>query len=182
MSEQRPIEIMYRGHSIRFAENQEVWRCFPLDVEGEKLATVKRKIDKVISEARKLTEAQTAIVFDPSWNTIVPVKVIAFAEPRKKGAEPDSAWCMVTTSERYFDEEKKTTAYRPVERREKKSLAGLKADTPENRATFAEIERLKSEAEQIADRIKVESAKLISFASTYGLTADPFTQENDNAD
>lgn len=151
------LEIDYRGYVIRFSENQEIWRCWALDFEGEKISTVKRKIDKIIAASRKLPIDRSAIYVD-YHNVVKEVRVVAFVQPRKAGAEPDSVWCLVPDKERYFDHEQRAYAFRDVQARKKISLSMIFADTPENRAIFIEIERLISAKRQIDEHIGTEKA------------------------
>ena len=160
-----PLQIEYRGYIIHFAENQEVWRCQALDVDGEKMGTVKRKIDKIIAASRKIPIDLNALHVD-HWNSVQEVRIVAFAQPRKAGQEPDSVWCMASDRERYFDHTRREYAYRETEVRKKLDLKNIYGDTPENRATFAEIRRLQDEQKKMDAQIKEakEAAVKVSLA------------------
>jgi hypothetical protein len=147
------LELEYRGYILRFSENQEVWNCYALNVNGEKISTVKAKIDKIIAASRKLAEPLPMIYID-HHNRISPVRVISLAQPRGKDTTPQQAWCLYPGTERYFDYTKGAYAYRDVEERGKRDLSTLFLDTPENRKAIAEIERLNSEINQAHEKIK----------------------------
>lgn len=152
-------EIEYRGYVVRFSENQDVWRCWALDLEGEKLSTVKAKIDRIIAQSRKLSEAVPMMYMD-HFHTAKPVRVVALAQPRKGEDSPTDAWCLVPGRERFLNHDTKTYDYRDVEERKKLPLLSLYLDTPENRAAVAEIDRLKAERMQIDRRIKDTLAEM----------------------
>lgn len=170
------MELSYRGYAIRFGENSETWRCWSLDVEAEKLSTVKAKIDRLIAAARKLENPVPVIYVD--WHQVVkPVKVIAFAQPRKDRhgvvGEPTEAWCMVPDRERYFDHEAKETRYRDVEKREKLKLEMLYVDTPENRDGLRELERITAQIKQLeGDKVAIVKS-LTTAAGAFHITMQP---------
>ena len=51
------IQTEHQGYKIRYAENEEVWRCWDLDLQSKSLAALRTKI---AAAARKLRVAQAA--------------------------------------------------------------------------------------------------------------------------
>lgn len=171
------LQIEYRGYAIHFAENQEVWRCQALDVDGERLATVKAKIDRVIAASRKLDNPVPVIYVDYSYRA-KPVEVISLAQPPKDRsgnaqAEPTAAWCMVPERERYFDREKGEYAYRDTKARQKIKLDSLYIDTTENRAALAEAQRLQDKITAATEERKAVLKGMTMVGSGLFKIADP---------
>lgn len=163
------LEVTYRGYAVAYSENQDVWRCWSLDVEGERLPTVRAKIDKVIAAARKL-DNPIPVIYVNYQDQPVPVRIMSLAQPGKdrrtqQEKEPDAAWCMVPGEERYFDHEKRAAAYRPVEKREKLPLSMLYVDSPENREALAEAQRMQAEIIRLTEKRK-ETLKAMSLVGT----------------
>jgi hypothetical protein len=148
MSDQ--LEITYRGYAVHYAENQDVWRCNALDLDAERLPTVKAKIDRVIAAARKLAEPLSMIRVD-YHGTVKPVTVMSLAQPRA-GREVEEAWAMVPGDEWYFDHAEKKRLRREVLERQKIALNQIYDDSPSNREKVAEAERLKAQIETLEDQ------------------------------
>ena len=47
------IETEHKGYKITYSDNEDVWRCWELNVEHEKLSKLKQRIDRLSLEARK---------------------------------------------------------------------------------------------------------------------------------
>lgn len=179
MQDHQRMQIEYRGYVVHFAENQEIWRCAALDVEAEKMAQIKTKIDKIISAARKLPGGVIALYVDHQ-DTMSEVRVVAFAEPRKdrrgNAGDPDAAWCMRLGRERYFDHTTGDYAYRDTEKREKLELARLYADTPENREKGAALSAANKEITALYERKKTIRSEMTKAGDAFHIAAaDPET-------
>ena len=47
------IETEHKGYRISYSDNEDVWRCWELNIEHEKLSKLKQRIDRLSLEARK---------------------------------------------------------------------------------------------------------------------------------
>jgi hypothetical protein len=47
------IETEHNGHRVTYAENEDVWRCWDMNVEGKTLSAVKTKLNKLDADARR---------------------------------------------------------------------------------------------------------------------------------
>lgn len=150
-----PLELTYRTYAVHYADNMDVWRCSALDLEAERLPTLKAKIDKVIAASRKLAEP-VPVVYVDHWGVPKPARIMALVQPKKdrSGAEkePSSAWCMTPDAERFFDPAAGKYAYRDTDTRKKLPLERLFQDTPENAARLTEAKQLEAEIERLTDR------------------------------
>ena len=174
------VEISYRGYVIRFSENQERWACPALDIDAEKMATIKTKIDKIVAASRKLDEEKQAIYIDYHGKG-QPVRVVAYAQPRRGGSEPTQAWCIMKGRERYYDPSRGGYAFRDVDERKKLELDKLYADTPETHAILREVERMDAEIAQIQTKRKAEREKLTLAQRAFEIDPVDPVQENANA-
>ena len=170
-----PFTIDYRGYAITFSENREVWWCQALDLDAEKLSTVKAKIDRIVAASRKISNVPA--IYKDYHDHLKDVTLVAIAQPRKERsgveAEPSQAWCMVPGRERYFDHNTGKYEYRDVLAREKLSLSQLFKDTPENRSIMAEAERLQAEIHQLGERKKATLARAEPLLLTSIPVGDP---------
>lgn len=123
----------YRGYDIRFNENSDLWGCHALNVEHAQLSVVKEMIGKIDAKARKLDGIPVLILEQHSSVSMTP----AYAQ--LLDADQKGVWVtfMAQSGHGYHR--------RAVEKREKKSLASILADTPENREAIAAlVERQKA--------------------------------------
>lgn len=123
-------EVEYRSYVLHYAENEDVWRSYTLDLQADRLPTLKAKIDKLIATRRKLTEGLPAINLGSAWSMdkAMPCTIVA-------KADDDKVW--ITT----VHEEVWRGATRVVSKRQKLHLASLVPDTPQGRAMVAEFQR-----------------------------------------
>ena len=56
------IKITHQGFDITFAENENIWRCWKLNIENENLSKLKQKINKHISVALKTMNIDCAVL------------------------------------------------------------------------------------------------------------------------
>lgn len=47
------IEVIHNGHQITYAENEDVWRCWSMNVEAKTLSALKTKLNKLDADARR---------------------------------------------------------------------------------------------------------------------------------
>lgn len=133
------IEIEYNGFRVAYSENSEVWVCYDLNLEAEKLSGLKAKISKVMAEARRVEN--------------VPVIEIGF---RNEFAvvtllDGDEVWIMKSGDD--------VSGKRNKTRREKVKMTDLVLDTPENRAS---IEAFEKEVVRIRNLEKANRERLAS--------------------
>lgn len=124
-------EVEYRSYVLHYAENEDVWRSYTLDLQADRLPTLKAKIDKLIATRRKLTEGLPALNLGNAWSMdkAMPCTIVAKAD--------DGQYVWVTTAHK----EMWRGATRVVSRRQKLNLASLVPDTPQGRAMVAEFQR-----------------------------------------
>lgn len=182
-----PLELTYRTYAVHYADNMDVWRCSALDLEAERLPTLKAKIDKVIAASRKLVEP-VPVVYVDYHGAAKPARIMALVQPGKdrqgSDKEPSSAWCMTPGTERFFDHSKGGFGYREVDTRKKLPLDRLFQDTPENAARIAEAGQLEAEIKRLtAKRAAVLKAMTHVSAALFGIasTADGVEEETTNA-
>lgn len=142
------LSVEHRGYSISFATNEEVWRCWTLDIEDKSLAKVKAKINKIERDLRNAEIKQIDAIAIETWHSFETITILSLAS---EGA----AWIMTKSG-----------------RREKKSLQRLALVTDENKATIKQIRELREEAARLgkhADklveaipRVTVEALRALS--------------------
>jgi hypothetical protein len=125
------LTTRHRGQHIRYSENEDVWRCYELDLDAPKLSLLKTKINKALKDAAAETNQRVLNVYEygSDWYAAVVVS------RDKKG------YCWVSR-----------TDDKGQVRRSKVRVADLIADTPTNRASLAEYDRLRSEANSLLRR------------------------------
>ncbi len=97
----------HRGFDIRYSENEDVWRCYDIDVDGATLSAVKRKIDRHIAESRK-AERMPAIEIPHSsffGEEVVEVLVTAIADKRRLSSK-DKVWVTPASKRRRRDKDR----------------------------------------------------------------------------
>lgn len=179
-----PLELTYRTYVVHYADNMDVWRCSALDLEAERLPTLKAKIDKVIAASRKLVEP-VPVVYVDYYGTAKPARIMALVQPGKNRdgseKEPSSAWCMAPGTERFFNPSKVSYDFREVDTRKKLPLDRLFQDTPENAARLAEAGQLEVEIKRLtAKREAVLKAMTHVSAALFGIapTADGVEEQD----
>lgn len=88
------IETEHRGYKVHYAENQDVWRCWSLEVDAPTLSGVKRKIDKHDKARRTPTETIPALLISYSGG-IEPVSICMMADApkaEKYGGQMGKVW------------------------------------------------------------------------------------------
>lgn len=78
------IETEHNGRKITYAENQDVWRCWAMNVEAKTLTALKSKLDKIDADARRI-DATRAYLLDHHGEKLTPVTVTLIAKPAEGG-------------------------------------------------------------------------------------------------
>jgi len=133
------FEIEHNGVTIVYADNEDKWVCYPLELEADKLSTLKSKITKVLAEARRVENVPVISISrwgDASYGNATLV-------------EGDSVWVML--GEGYKNGIKSKVI------RSKLSMNSLVLDTPENRAALTEF---RVESRRIAELTKSNEKRL----------------------
>lgn len=172
------LEFEHRGYACRYSENSDNWKCWGLDIEADKISTLKAKIDRVVAKARKLGAAVPALSLDYS-GVATPIQIQSIAESRRE--DQPAVWAIRTRRERYFDHVSKGHAWRDIEERKKYPLADLIHDTPENAEKLEIARRLRADAKQMeSDAHDLEKAATRwTLAELMGTPANE--KENDDA-
>jgi hypothetical protein len=75
------VEIEYKGRTITFREMDDEWSCAPLKIKGKSLTAVKRKIDKLDGETRRVSVAAIRIGESGYYDKVgTPVQIIMLAK------------------------------------------------------------------------------------------------------
>jgi hypothetical protein len=132
------LKTEYKGCVIVYAENQDIWRCWSLDVEAPTLSAVKRKIDVIDRQSRRTENVDAYLIayggdFEPVTVTLSIPKNPS-AQGRYHADASDRAWIVSKKDKK----------------REKVGLERLIEHTPENEALIREAERLGWVARQAA--------------------------------
>lgn len=149
------IETKHGEHTIAYSENEDIWRCWDMNVEGKTLSAVKQKLNKIDAENRRVASVPVVIVSD--WGSGVEGTGVVTLRDGER-----AAWTMV--SKKHYAKP----------RREKVRLASMVLDTPENRAKLNEYTALRKIA---SDASKAASAHLeaiprVTDADLAGLAED----------
>lgn len=75
------IEIDYKGRTLVFREADDEWSCHPLKLKGKSLTALKRKIDKLDGETRRVSVSAIRIGESSYYDKIgTPVQIIMLAK------------------------------------------------------------------------------------------------------
>jgi hypothetical protein len=74
------IEIDYKGRTLVFRESSDEWSCFPLKLTTKSLTTLKRKIDKLDGETRRVSVAAIQIGDGYYGKIGQPVQIVMLAK------------------------------------------------------------------------------------------------------
>jgi len=121
------IETEHNGHAITYAENEDVWRCWSMNVEGKTLSAVKAKLNKLDADARRVNVP--VIVLNHYGCT---VDAIGLATLIDKG----DVW--IAAKDR-----------RGSTQRSKTSMSRIVLDTPENREAIKAASAKEKQAESV---------------------------------
>lgn len=115
------IETEYRGYNLRYVENEDIWRCFDLDIEASKLSALKSKVAKIDNDARK---AEATPVFVIQWGRVVGGVLLSWVDD-------GHVWVVCD------------------KRRRKEKAADIVLDTPEVRAEINRAVTLEKQAQTL---------------------------------
>lgn len=113
------IETEHRGYKIRYAENEDVWRCHTLDMQGDTLTQLKNKINRHLAKMAK-TGGIAALVSSFGHSKFEECEIVSVSD---KGG----VWIAKSRVERWQG------ATRTVKERSKVEADRLVLDTVENR-------------------------------------------------
>lgn len=119
------IETEHLGYAIRYAENEDVWRCEALSLDGKTLSALKSKMGKTLADARRVDPIPVLIVertYGAKYRTAMMVL------PDDAGKK---AWCMIDNGTEWWRGQQ-----RPAVKRELIAYEAMVPDTPENRAAL----------------------------------------------
>lgn len=128
------LETEHNGYKIRYAENEDVWRCWVINLDGKTLSAIKAKINTEIKRAREI-DAMPALAFDSSYGITASDVVITLIADEKR------VWTL-------------GRGRMGNSKREKSNIENLFADNDENRKTLAEMKALFDRRNEIPDQIK----------------------------
>lgn len=140
------IETEFRGYRIRYSENQDVWRCHDLDMDGTTLTQLKNKIGRYLAKIAKTAETIPAIHVTYG-DDFTPCFIVSVANTLNYKKQPQ-VWTYTEREEMYRG------AARVVKTRAKIDASSIILDTSENRVAVVEAKRLLSiarEAKKVAD-------------------------------
>jgi hypothetical protein len=146
------LETEFRGYRIRYSENEDVWRCHSLDMDGANLTQLKNKIGRYLAKIAKTAETVPAIVANYG-DQFEYVEIVSVANTLNYNKQPQ-LW---TTKER---QESYRGGTRTVKDRAKYDAASVILDTPENRVLVEAAEVLIRQA-AAAKKKATEAVRLI---------------------
>lgn len=135
------LETEYLGFTIVFADNEEVWRCWELNVEHKSLskckALISHKVREEIATASLICGLRT-------WGSVKKVQVVGLID-----GKPDQV---------------RVKSLEDDERRTLEKMSDLFRWSPENEALLAEADRLANEARDLSKRAEKtrEQIKMMS--------------------
>ncbi len=116
------IETEHNGHKITYAENEDVWRCWALDLDAKTLGALRTKINKIDAEARRVDNVNAIKVNEHGFGSHEPVEIVM--------VDGDSAW-VIHRQQRMWRGQME-----PKLVREKVKLHQLALDLPETVVAF----------------------------------------------
>lgn len=69
------IKITHQGFDITYAENENVWRCWKLNVEDKSLTGLRQKINKMISKALKDMSLECFVINEYGGSEITKARI-----------------------------------------------------------------------------------------------------------
>jgi hypothetical protein len=154
------FEFEYMGFKVSFAENDEVWRCWALDVEHKSMAKVKSMISQKVREEVKTANLIYGI---KNWGSVKKVQVIGLVD-----GKGDHVW---------------TKSMDRDERRSREKMDTLFPWTLENEAIIAEADVLEKQGNALLSlarkkREEIKSMTEQSLANLIGEIKKKVVDEN----
>lgn len=146
------LETEFRGYTIRYSENEDVWRCHALDMDGTTLTQLKNKMGRYLAKIAKTAEVIPAFL-SSYGDSFTPCFIVSVSNTLNYKKEPE-VWTFTERQEMWRSE------YRTVRDRKKHSASSIILDTLENRVLIAEAERLRT-IERVAKKAADEAARII---------------------
>lgn len=149
------IETEHRGYKITYGENEDVWRCWALEIEAPGLSTVKRKIDVIDRKRRAMAEPVRAYLLnDHQAPREVGVSLLAEApNPNRSYEAAGKAWTLNDPSQSKGREKTSIDRLMPITPEAMAALevfvaakAAERAATAKAKAAYNAIPRLTYEA------------------------------------
>lgn len=137
------IETEHRGYQISYSENQDVWRCHTLELEGSTLTQLKNKIGRYLAKIARASEVIPAI-HALYGETFEDCFVVSLAAKTNYRGEPQ-VWTYKERQEKWRGE------IRTVRDRKQNDASRIILDTPENRELVLEAKRLVDIARKAKD-------------------------------
>ena len=142
------IETEHNGYQIRFRQESDLWRCHDLDLQHEKLSSLKTLINKIETDLRRVSNVK-AIVINGRWGKKFEYGVITLI------ASDEDVWVNMVDGNKGV--------------RKKLSIENLTLNTPENvkaiklahnaEAASLEAQRKAREALAAIPRLTLEDLK-----------------------
>lgn len=100
------IEIEYKGHTLTFREMNDEWSCSTLKLTTKSLTTLKRKIDKLDGETRRVSVAAIRVGESSYYDKLgTPVQIVMLAknadwELKRYNEDPEQKFFATNGAER----------------------------------------------------------------------------------
>lgn len=100
------IEIEYKGHTLTFREMNDEWSCSALKLTTKSLTTLKRKIDKLDGETRRVSVAAIRVGESSYYDKLgTPVQIVMLAknadwELKRYNEDPEQKFFATNGAER----------------------------------------------------------------------------------
>lgn len=122
------IKTEHNGREITYAENQDIWRCWDLEMEASTLSALKAKLDKFDADQRRVAQVPAfrigSMYERPEKEPVQIVLVVAEKDiPEWHKSEGPQVWVVPTSK-------------KGSKSRQKVSLSSLMPDTPEAAAAY----------------------------------------------
>jgi hypothetical protein len=127
------VSVEHNGKKIVYSENQDVWRCWEMDLEAKTLSALKNKMNKVDAEARRLGNV-AAFIMEEHQQKPTPVVLTMI--------DGDAAWGI------------RKSITENSNRRQKIPFKDLIPDTPEGRAAIIALQTKYRELSAIREEAK----------------------------
>lgn len=137
------LETTHAGYQIHYSENDDLWRCWELDLDAPSLSALKNKINQWDAKARRLSNIPVLIL---SQYDRKPSRGTATMIDRDGGV-----WCAVETATRHHGVKSERKKLKPE---------SLILDNPEGRSAIAELQRLAKIEDEAREAVKAARDKL----------------------
>ena len=143
------IETEHLGYAIRYAENEDVWRCEALSLDAKTLSALKSKMGKTLADARRV-EPVPVLIAERSYGATYRTGMMVLPDAGGK-----KAWCMIDDGTEWWQ-----GAKRPAIKRELIAYDAMIPDTADNRAALDALQAEWVEHYENAKRLDAKRADL----------------------